>query len=361
MPIPSSRSLRHLVSKSKRRFRDAGFDLDLSYITPRVIAMGFPSEGTEGVYRNPMSEVVSFLENRHHGHYRVYNLCSERSYDPSKFRGRVEVFPFDDHNPPPLRMMHDFCASVAAWHDEHPDNVAVVHCKAGKGRTGTMISAALLHRGDFRSADDALAFYGFARTNNCEGVTIASQRLYVHYYARLCREPAACERLLDRQAACRLVRVRLVTLPIGVSEKRPALCIKVTQHVPKTAAWRSEAGAVGWVPASELALADGDSEGPPPPPKWRSSDAPMAPLVFSSAGKVAETARDGPRWPRGGPRWPEMARDGPRWPDAARDWLRLPEAPRGCSRSRRHPHLPHPAPPRPTPSPSPPAADWHAA
>ncbi|EOD11293.1 hypothetical protein EMIHUDRAFT_214579 [Emiliania huxleyi CCMP1516] len=96
-------------------------------------------------------------------------------------------------------MMHDFCASVAAWHDEHPDNVAVVHCKAGKGRTGTMISAAL--------SLDALAFYGFARTNNCEGVTIASQRLYVHYYARLCREPAACERLLDRQAACRLVRL----------------------------------------------------------------------------------------------------------------------------------------------------------
>ncbi|EOD13193.1 hypothetical protein EMIHUDRAFT_437207 [Emiliania huxleyi CCMP1516] len=287
-------ALRTLVSKEKRRFAQDGFNLDLSYITPRVIAMGFPSEGTEAAYRNPMSQVVSFLERRHREHYLVYNLCSERSYDPKHFGNRVKIFPFDDHNPPPLRMMPQLCASVAAWHDEHPDNVAVVHCKAGKGRTGTMISAALLHRGDFRSADDALAFYGFARTNNCEGVTIASQRLYVHYYARLCREPAACERLLDRQAACRLVRVRLVTLPIGVSEKRPALCIKVTQHVPKTAAWRSEAGAVGWVPASELALADGDSEGPPPPPKWRSSDAPMAPLVFSSAGKLIGTRPDVP-------------------------------------------------------------------
>ena len=37
---------RNLVSKQKRRFTQDGFDLDLSYITECIIAMGIPSQGT---------------------------------------------------------------------------------------------------------------------------------------------------------------------------------------------------------------------------------------------------------------------------------------------------------------------------
>ena len=34
------RPLRQLVSKKKRRYVDSNFDLDLTYITPRIVAMG---------------------------------------------------------------------------------------------------------------------------------------------------------------------------------------------------------------------------------------------------------------------------------------------------------------------------------
>lgn len=74
---PSS-FLRKLVSKKKNRYNFDGINLDLTYITESIIAMGFPSLGTESFYRNPREEVKSFLERKHHKHYRVYNLCIEK-------------------------------------------------------------------------------------------------------------------------------------------------------------------------------------------------------------------------------------------------------------------------------------------
>jgi len=182
-------TIKSLVSKKKIRYVQDGYNLDLTYIIPdRVIAMGYPSENVESIYRNPLEEVRRLLEERHKDHYKIYNLCSERSYDIQKFHSRVSVYPFDDHNPPEFGQMRPFCEDVCRWLDEHEENVAVVHCKAGKGRTGLMICAYLLHRRLYKTAEDVLKYYGSKRTLDTKGVTIPSQRRYVDYYAAMISE-----------------------------------------------------------------------------------------------------------------------------------------------------------------------------
>ena len=43
---------RQFISQNKRRFQQEGFDLDLTYVNNRIIAMSFPSAGKWSLYRN---------------------------------------------------------------------------------------------------------------------------------------------------------------------------------------------------------------------------------------------------------------------------------------------------------------------
>ncbi|PSS35119.1 Phosphatidylinositol 3,4,5-trisphosphate 3-phosphatase and protein-tyrosine-phosphatase [Actinidia chinensis var. chinensis] len=179
--------IRNLVSKSRRRMLVGGYDLDMSYITDRLLAMSFPAERMRSMYRNPLWQVKSVLDMRHQGHYKVYNLCIEEAYDPLHFHGRVERFPMDDNHVPPLEMIKRFCESVDSWLSTDPKNIAVVHCMAGKGRTGLMVCAYLVYSG--LSAEEALQVYAHKRTTNNEGVSIPSQRRYVGYWENVLSVP----------------------------------------------------------------------------------------------------------------------------------------------------------------------------
>uniref|UniRef100_A0A667XUD9 Transmembrane phosphatase with tensin homology n=1 Tax=Myripristis murdjan TaxID=586833 RepID=A0A667XUD9_9TELE len=178
---------RRMVSENKRRYQRDGFDLDLTYVTDRVIAMSFPSSGKQSFYRNPIREVARFLDTKHEGRYKVYNLCSEKGYDPKFFHYRVERVFIDDHNVPSLEDMLKYTASVREWMSADPKNIIAIHCKGGKGRTGTLVCTWLIDSDQFESAQDSLEYFGERRTDKSrsskfQGVETPSQSRYVGYY-----------------------------------------------------------------------------------------------------------------------------------------------------------------------------------
>jgi PTEN phosphatase family protein len=70
---------------------------------------------------------------------------------------------------------------------EKDNNVIAVHCKGGKGRTGTMICAWLIFNKQFDDSKDVLEYFGEQRTDKTigtkyQGVETPSQARYVEYF-----------------------------------------------------------------------------------------------------------------------------------------------------------------------------------
>jgi len=179
--------LRRAVAGGRTRYVWNGFDLDLTYVTSRLVAMSLPARGFVAAYRNPRGEVLRFLRRAHGDNFRIYNLCAEPKNSSNGILCHTVRYPFFDHCPPALPMMLAFCRDVEAWLSADEANVAVIHCKAGKGRCGTMLCALLVYARAFPSAYEALRWFAHVRGGKHSGVTIPSQIRWIAMFERCLR------------------------------------------------------------------------------------------------------------------------------------------------------------------------------
>jgi phosphatidylinositol-3,4,5-trisphosphate 3-phosphatase/dual-specificity protein phosphatase PTEN len=198
--------VRTLVSGDKVRYQENGFNLDFTYITDRIIAMAFPGEKFEGLYRNHVDSVAEMLHTVHGKKYKIYNL-SERIYNYDKFQGEVVEYGFPDHHNPPIEYLFEICKHMHEWMNQDKENVAIVHCLAGRGRTGTVIACYLTFNGMFDNGSEALDFFAQKRSSSDRGVQQPSQRRYVQYFSEIHhgRKPS--------EAPLRLKRILMYTIP----------------------------------------------------------------------------------------------------------------------------------------------------
>ena len=178
--------IRQKVSRSRKRFVDEEYNLDLTYITPQIIATSYPSTGIEASYRNPAAEVSRFFNTKHAGKYWIFNVAERATYDKQEFfEGRVTDYAWPDHHAPPLHFLFQIAQQASQWLTAEQGNIIAVHCNSGKGRTGSVICCILLYTGFFNCIDDCLLFYSHMR-----GVAVGQpcQLRYVYYFEAVLRK-----------------------------------------------------------------------------------------------------------------------------------------------------------------------------
>jgi phosphatidylinositol-3,4,5-trisphosphate 3-phosphatase/dual-specificity protein phosphatase PTEN len=98
---------------------------------------------------------------------------------------QVKDYPFPDHYAPPLKVLFQLMMALDSYLNDDMDNVAVVHCLGGKGRTGTIIVCYLFFSGKFATIEEAATHFAQKRSKIGKGVTQPSQQRYHFFHPKV--------------------------------------------------------------------------------------------------------------------------------------------------------------------------------
>ncbi|KAM0261514.1 hypothetical protein ACHAQJ_002197 [Trichoderma viride] len=220
--------LRQIIASPRARHPEAG--LDLCYVTDFIIATSGPSQTyPQLAYRNPLDQLITFLDTKHGEDWAIWEFRAEGTgYPDEAVYNRIWHYPWPDHHPPPFRLVPLIMASMRNWlhggdvpggqvrndkskraeplssnppngnsakpatepakSERNKNRVVVVHCKAGKGRSGTASCSYLIAEEGWK-AEDALTRFTQRRMRPQfgAGVSIPSQLRWVGYVDRWTR------------------------------------------------------------------------------------------------------------------------------------------------------------------------------
>uniref|UniRef100_A0A8C6WZ68 Tensin 3 n=1 Tax=Neogobius melanostomus TaxID=47308 RepID=A0A8C6WZ68_9GOBI len=160
---------------------EEGYELDLTYITERIIAVSFPRGCSEEIYghnlkmsrgcSSPNTLIITWS---------IINL-SEKRGDLSKMNPKTLDTGWPDLHAPPLDKICTICKAMESWLNADPLHVVVIHCRGGKGRIGVVISSFVHFTDVSASADQALDRFAMRKyyDDKVSALMTPSQKRYV--------------------------------------------------------------------------------------------------------------------------------------------------------------------------------------
>ncbi|XP_012661018.1 tensin-2 isoform X5 [Otolemur garnettii] len=162
------------------------WDLDLTYVTERILAAAFPSRPDEQQHRGHLRELAHVLQSKHRDKYLLFNL-SEKRHDLTRLNPKVQDFGWPELHAPPLDKLCSICKAMETWLSADPQHVVVLYCKGSKGKLGVIVSAYMHYSKISAGADQALATLTMRKF--CEDKVATelqpSQRRYIGYFSGL--------------------------------------------------------------------------------------------------------------------------------------------------------------------------------
>lgn len=174
-------------------------DAEVVYVTDRIISMSHPAlpsaNDSQITGERKLAAVCHLLEKRHgSGNVMIWNLSEVTTYQEEAAAvlervGPILAFSFPGSPAPPLGLWLQLLLSLEKWLQASKDNVAVVHCLTGKGRTSTVLAAFLcwMAEAGFEKTNmkSALEYIAQCKKMSVESLTIPSQRRYAQYFTNM--------------------------------------------------------------------------------------------------------------------------------------------------------------------------------